>query len=232
MTFSLSRDTWSFDSREPISRSIARSEMYSETSTRNPASASAERCSALPCPNWWAMSAGRDATRIAKYVSSAATRSVPECAASETRPRLCVARPTDSFSTTSAAAAATETSAERRCGLTAKSLDLLEAPHHDVLPRREEHMRLLVRQGQRRHRVPIDHRLAVLQVPRRVVDVGAVEPAAVLGVEAVTLGEEVLERPGLRLEQRALAAIVAAKRRASTHRLVVHVVADTAVAHL
>ena len=56
------------------------------------------------------------ATPTAKKVSSAATRSVPECAASERRPRLWAARPTPSFSATSAAAAPTETSAVLRCG--------------------------------------------------------------------------------------------------------------------
>src|SRR3954465_15118373 len=157
MTMSAYHGTWTFDSREPISCSMARSEMNSETSTRKPASASAERCSALPGPNWCATSAGRDATRIAKYVSSAATRSVPECAASETRPRLCVARPTDSFSTRSAAAAKTETSAERRCGLTPGTLErnLFDPPYDDVLARREEHVRIVVGQRERRHRVQV-----------------------------------------------------------------------------
>src|SRR4051794_2223416 len=209
MTMSAYHGTWTFDSREPISCSIARSEMNSETSTRKPASASAERCSALPCPNWWATSAGREATRIAKYVSSAATRSVPECAASETRPRLCVARPTDSFSTTSAAAAATDTSAERRCGLTAKRLELFEAPHHDVLPRREEDVRGIAGQLHRRHRVHTHRRLPALQVPGRMVDVRAVDAAAVLRVQAVALGQEVFERARLRLDECAGAAVVA-----------------------
>ena len=72
----------------PAIRSSARSEMNRLTTTRKLASASADRCSALPWPNWCATSAGRAETRIAKYVSSAATKSVPECAASETSPRL------------------------------------------------------------------------------------------------------------------------------------------------
>ena len=37
----------------------------------------------MPCPYWWPRSAGRPATPIAKNVSSAATRSVPEWSASE-----------------------------------------------------------------------------------------------------------------------------------------------------
>ena len=63
---------------EPVSCRTARYEMKTLAIDRNPASASAERCSALPCPNWCVTSAGRAATRTAKNVSSAATRSVPE----------------------------------------------------------------------------------------------------------------------------------------------------------
>jgi hypothetical protein len=84
---------------------------------RNAASASAARCSALPCPYWWLRSAGCAATPTAKKVSSAATRSVPEWIASEISPRLFDASPTDSLSAISAVAATTETSAVRRCGL-------------------------------------------------------------------------------------------------------------------
>ena len=54
------------------------------------------------------------ATPTAKNVSSAATRSVPECNASEMRPRLCEARPAPSLSAMSTMAATTETSAVRR----------------------------------------------------------------------------------------------------------------------
>ena len=66
-------------------------------------------------------SAGRTATPTAKNVSSAATRSVPECTASDTSPRLPLARPVDSFSPISAQAAPTETSAVRRWGVTAEA---------------------------------------------------------------------------------------------------------------
>ena len=59
---------------------------------------------------------GCTATPIAKNVSSAATRSVPECSASETRPRLPLARPAPSLMPISATAAPTETSAARRWG--------------------------------------------------------------------------------------------------------------------
>jgi hypothetical protein len=85
-------------------------------SARIDASASAARCSAFPCPYWWLTSAGLIATPTAKSVSSAATRSVPECSASETSPRLPVARPVASLMATRAAAATTDTSAVRRCG--------------------------------------------------------------------------------------------------------------------
>ena len=47
-------------------------------------------------------------------------RSVPEWTASETRPRLPLARPVVSLSAISAQAAPTETSAVRRCGVTAE----------------------------------------------------------------------------------------------------------------
>ena len=53
--------------------------------------ARAARCSAFPCPYGWPRSAGRPATPTANRVSSAATRSVPECTASEISPRLPVA---------------------------------------------------------------------------------------------------------------------------------------------
>src|SRR5579884_710602 len=216
----------------PASRSSARSETKSETTTRNPASASAARCSAFPCPNWCFTSAGRAATRIAKKVSSAATRSVPECAASETRPRLCVASPTASFSTTSAAAAATETSADRRCGVMDRRLERFERPDHDVLAGREEDARLLVRQRDRSHRVQVDGRLAALQVPRRMVDLGAERPAAVLGVEAVALRQELLQRPRLGTEQRPASAVRRAERCAGPSRLVPDVVGLAHAAHL
>ena len=62
----------------------------------------------------------------------------------------------------------TETSAVRRCGLTAGRL-ARRATRDDVLPPREEHVRLLVRERERRHRVQVDRRLAVLQLPRRMV---------------------------------------------------------------
>ena len=75
----------------------------------------------LPVPVLVPGSAGRPATPTAKNVSSAAIRSVPECSASESRPRLPVARPVPSLSPISAAAASTEKSAVLRCGVTAEA---------------------------------------------------------------------------------------------------------------
>src|SRR6476619_7430140 len=89
--------------------------------TRIAPSASAERCSAFPCPYWCPVSAGRAATPTANSVSSAAIRSVPECAASDSRPRLCVAMPVPSFNPIRAIAASTEKSAVRRCGVMAEA---------------------------------------------------------------------------------------------------------------
>ncbi len=92
----------------PASRETARQTIARLASARIAASPSAARCSAFPCPYWWPVSAGRCATPTAKKVRSAATRSVPECAASEIRPRLPVARPVPSFRPISAVAASTE----------------------------------------------------------------------------------------------------------------------------
>ena len=101
--------------RTGASRASAATATLTRASTA--ASKSAARCSALPWPYWCPSSAGRTATPIAKNVSSAATRSVPECSASETSPRLPLARPVPSFNATRAPAAPIETSAVRRCGV-------------------------------------------------------------------------------------------------------------------
>src|SRR3954454_9506084 len=109
---------WTDVSRLPTRCVIARHAMKQLTANRIAPSARALRCSAFPCPYWWVTSAGRTATPTVKNVSSAAIKSVPEWAASETRPRLCDARPAPSLSTINAIAATTETSAVRRCGCT------------------------------------------------------------------------------------------------------------------
>ena len=103
---------------QPASRATARPATPTLTRASTPASKSAARCSALPWPYWCCSSAGRPATPTAKNVRSAATRSVPECSASETRPSEPLATPAPSLRASSAQAAATETSAVRRCGLT------------------------------------------------------------------------------------------------------------------
>src|SRR3954447_21291418 len=106
------------DSRLPTSCVSARQAMKQLAAKRMAPSASAPRCSAFPCPYWCETSAGRTATPTAKKVRRAAIRSVPECAASEIRPRLCEGRPAASLSRISATAAATETRAVRRWGST------------------------------------------------------------------------------------------------------------------
>src|SRR3954463_4865792 len=195
----------------PVRRLIACQMMARLARTRIAPSASADRCSALPCPYWWPVSAGRAATPTAKKVRSAAIRSVPECAASDSKPRLCVARPVPSLSAISATAATTDRSAVRRCGVTRElySGDLLEGPDHDVLSPREVAERL-TGEIQRSDRGELDLGLRGLQVPELVVDLGSVEFAAIGRVEAVALGEEPLERPRDRTEDRAARAIAAA----------------------
>ncbi len=110
--------------------SIARQTMKTLATTRIAPSASAARCSAFPWPYWWPGSAGRTATPTAKNVSSAAMRSVPESAAAEMRPRLCVARPVPSLSAMSATAANTDQSAAFRWGSTAEAYE-----HRALAPR-------------------------------------------------------------------------------------------------
>src|SRR3954451_19832800 len=104
----------------PNSRQSARQAIRRLATTRIAASASAARCSALPWPYAWPGSAGRIATPSATKVRIAATRSVPEWAASERRPRLPVAIPETSLTAISRHAARIETRAVRRCGLTTR----------------------------------------------------------------------------------------------------------------
>ena len=74
----------------------------------------------LPVAVLMARVGGRIATPTAKSVRRAATRSVPEWAASERKPRLPVASPVTSLTPISTSAAATDMRAMRRCGLMAK----------------------------------------------------------------------------------------------------------------
>ncbi len=165
----------------PARRAIACQTIAKLATTRIAPSPSAERCSALPCPYWCPVSAGRAATPTAKKVSSAAIRSVPECAASDSRPRLCVASPVPSFSPIRAVAASTERSAVRRCGVTdaAYSGKPLERPDHDVLAPREMADRV-ASQLERGDRGELDLCFRGLQRPQRMVDVGAVETPALV----------------------------------------------------
>ena len=104
------------NSTTPASRRTAATAIPTLARMRKPASASAARFWALACPYGWPRSAGRTATETAKNVSSAAARSVPECAASASSPRLELASPATSLIATRRHAAPTETSAVRRCG--------------------------------------------------------------------------------------------------------------------
>src|SRR5918999_2868142 len=85
--------------------------------------------------------------------------------------------------------------AAKQAGL--ESVGRLERPDENVLPAGEMEQRLLVGKddARRRHRVRLDHRLGRLQRPGRMVDLGAerLSPLA-QGVEAVALGQPVLER--------------------------------------
>src|SRR3954452_3669461 len=199
----------------PVRRLIACQMMARLARTRIAPSASADRCSALPCPYWWPVSAGRAATPTAKNVRSAAIRSVPECAASDSKPRLCVASPVPSLSAMSAAAATTERSAVRRCGVTRElySADLPEGPDDDVLPPREVAERL-ARQIQRGNGSKLDLGLSGLQVPKVVVDLRPADLAAIGRVEAVALGEKPLERPRHGPEHGAAGPVAAAEHAA------------------
>ena len=71
----------------------------------------------------------------------------------------------------------------------------------------------LGRKRQRRHRVQVDARLAVLEMPAAVVELGPVDAPAVLGVEAVAVGQELVERARLGVEQVADPAVARAERR-------------------
>ena len=99
-----------------MSRKTELAAITSAATTRIAASASAARFSAFPCPYGWPTSGGRPATPIAKKVRRAATRSVPEWAASESSPRLPEWIPATSLSAMRTSAANTETSAVRRWG--------------------------------------------------------------------------------------------------------------------
>src|SRR5256885_642816 len=153
-------------------------------------------------------------------------RSVPEWAASEMRPRLCVARPVPSLSPISASAANTDQSAAFRWASTPGSVrppgagarglsgraspawpatlpatrlgrrDRLRRPDKRVLPEREV-AALRLAQLEWRDRGELDLRLCRAEQPAVVVHLGA----RFGGEETVALGEEELERARLRVER-------------------------------
>src|SRR5208283_255473 len=79
------------------SRLVASYTIQMQVANSNAVSMNAEKFSTLPCPYWWSASAGLSDTRTEKYVIAAATRSRPECAASDRIPRLPVVIPTTTF---------------------------------------------------------------------------------------------------------------------------------------
>src|SRR3954462_10686696 len=92
-----------------------------QVSSNKPVSTKAEKFSILPWPYWWSASAGLSDTRTEKNVRTDATRSSPECAASERIPRLPVVNPTTSLRLVITTAARTELPAAERFSARIKS---------------------------------------------------------------------------------------------------------------
>src|SRR5579884_2091764 len=88
--------------------------IHTQVSSSRPVSMKAEKFSNLPCPYWCSESAGLSDTRTEKRVMTAATRSRPECAASERIPKLPVEMPTSNLRAVMPTAAATEFPATAR----------------------------------------------------------------------------------------------------------------------
>ena len=156
----------------------------------------------LPVPVLVPRSAGRTATPTAKNVSSAAMRSVPECAAAETRPRLCVASPVPSLSAMSASAANTDQSAAFRWASTAGSVRSRQTligsgGQMSASCRNAKWQQRRAAQRERRDRGQLDLGLRRAEQPAIVVHLGS----GLGGEEAVALGQERLERAGLRVER-------------------------------
>src|SRR3954465_10533002 len=85
-----------------------------QVSSKSPVSTNAEKFSTLPWPYWGSASAGLSDTRTEKNVRTAATKSRPECAASDRIPRLPVETPTTIFKLVITTAAQTEVPAAER----------------------------------------------------------------------------------------------------------------------
>src|SRR3954451_2890539 len=96
----------------------------------------------------------------------------------------------------------------RPCG----ALGRFQRPDDDVLAGGEMQQGGVLGQLDRWARVQVDTRSGRLKRPGRVMDLGAVELALVLGIEAVALGEEMLERPGLCVVDASLRAVRRAER--------------------
>jgi hypothetical protein len=96
------------------SRSIPSEMIHPQVTNSSSVSSRADRFSTFPCPYRCSASAGLSEYRTAKYVTTAATRSSPECAASASSPKLSVVRPTSSLPPVSTTAAPTDVSATHR----------------------------------------------------------------------------------------------------------------------
>src|ERR1700732_4186330 len=87
--------------------------MYSAVSNSNPVSTNAEKLSNFPCPYGCFSSAGRSDIRTERKVIIAATKSKPECSASDSTPKLPVRITRNVLSETSTSAEATLSNAAR-----------------------------------------------------------------------------------------------------------------------
>src|SRR3954469_7840008 len=92
------------------------------------------------------------------------------------------------------------------------ALGRFQRPDDDVLAGGEMQQGGVPGELDRWHRVQVDARFGRLERPGGVVDLGAAELALVLGIEAVALGEEMLERPGICVEDASLRAVRRAER--------------------
>src|SRR6478736_605650 len=113
----------------PERRRTASQTIQTQVRRSRPVSMKAEKFSTLPWPYWCSASAGLSETRTESSVTKAATRSRPECAASDRMPRLSVEMPTISLRTVIPSAASSELSATLRfsfCILSSTGLSLAE----------------------------------------------------------------------------------------------------------
>ncbi len=97
----------------PTIRSAASARIHNTEATISSVSVNAARFSILPWPYAWASSAGRSETVTEARMMIEATRSRPECAASDNIPILPLTTPAHSFRSAMMAAANTEMAAVR-----------------------------------------------------------------------------------------------------------------------